>query len=53
VYVNFLSQDEAGRIGSAYGPNYDGLVEVKNRYDPANLFQLNQNIRPDLGLGAH
>ena len=53
VYVNFLSQDEAGRIESAYGPNYEGLVEVKNRYDPANLFQLNQNIRPDHSQAAH
>ncbi len=46
VYVNFLSQDESGRIGAAYGPNYERLVEVKTRYDPRNLFRHNQNIKP-------
>jgi len=46
VYVNFLTQDEAERISAAYGPNYARLVEVKNRYDPHNLFRQNQNIRP-------
>lgn len=47
VYVNFLSQDEADRVRSAYGPNHDRLVALKRRYDPGNLFRLNQNIRPD------
>jgi FAD/FMN-containing dehydrogenase len=46
VYVNFLTQDESGRIGAAYGPNYERLVEVKTRYDPRNLFRHNQNIQP-------
>jgi FAD/FMN-containing dehydrogenase len=46
VYVNFLTQDETGRIPAAYGPNYDRLVHLKRKYDPANLFRLNQNIRP-------
>ena len=46
VYVNFLTQDETGRIGAAYGPNYDRLVAAKTRYDPHNLFRYNQNIQP-------
>ncbi len=52
VYVNFLTQDEAGRIGAAYGPNYQRLVQVKNKYDPGNLFRHNQNILPNLDAGA-
>jgi FAD/FMN-containing dehydrogenase len=47
VYVNFMTQEESDRIGAAYGPNYARLVEVKNRYDPGNLFRQNQNIKPD------
>ncbi|MEA3413352.1 MAG: FAD-binding oxidoreductase [Pseudomonadota bacterium] len=47
VYVNFMTQDEGGRIGEAYGANYDRLVKLKKRYDPDNMFRLNQNIAPD------
>ena len=46
VYVNFLTADEGDRVRAAYGPNYDRLVRVKRRYDPANLFRMNQNIPP-------
>ena len=46
VYVNFLTQDEADRIRAAYGPNYDRLVQLKSKYDPTNLFRMNQNIKP-------
>jgi FAD/FMN-containing dehydrogenase len=46
VYVNFLTQDETDRVGAAYGPNFERLVAVKNRYDPHNLFRVNQNIKP-------
>lgn len=46
VYVNFLTHDEDDRVRAAYGPNYERLVEVKDVYDPSNLFRLNQNIRP-------
>ncbi|HTN65722.1 MAG TPA: FAD-binding oxidoreductase [Burkholderiaceae bacterium] len=46
VYVNFMTQEETGRIGAAYGPNYQRLVQAKNKYDPHNLFRQNQNITP-------
>lgn len=46
VYVNFLTQDETDRVPAAYGENYERLVALKNKYDPTNLFGVNQNIRP-------
>ncbi len=46
VYVNHLDAEEAIRIRGAYSRNYDRLVDLKNKYDPTNLFRLNQNIRP-------
>lgn len=46
VYVNFLTADEEARVRSAYGSSYDRLVQVKRKYDPGNLFCVNQNIRP-------
>jgi len=46
VYVNFMPDDEVGRIEKAYGRNYRRLTEIKRRYDPDNLFRSNQNIRP-------
>jgi FAD/FMN-containing dehydrogenase len=47
VYVNNLGDDEPeGRVRAAYVSNYDRLVALKNKYDPANLFRLNQNIKP-------
>jgi hypothetical protein len=45
-YVNFMSGDDQGRIRSNYKGNYERLVEVKRKYDPGNLFHLNQNIQP-------
>jgi len=46
VYVNFMPEDEADRVAAAYGVNHDRLLKLKNRYDPGNLFRMNQNIRP-------
>lgn len=48
VYVNYLEggQEGAERVRAAYGPVYDRLVALKNRYDPSNFFQFNQNITP-------
>lgn len=52
VYVNFMPEDEAGRVEAAYGGNYRRLVEIKQRYDPLNLFRMNQNLRPKEGQRA-
>jgi FAD/FMN-containing dehydrogenase len=46
AYVNFMTEEESGRVAAAYGRNYDRLVETKRRYDPENVFHLNQNIKP-------
>ena len=46
AYINFMTEEESARVESAYGSSYQRLVELKNRYDPSNLFRLNQNIRP-------
>ena len=46
AYVNFMTEEEDDRIAAAYGDNYARLTEVKRRYDPMNVFHLNQNIRP-------
>jgi FAD/FMN-containing dehydrogenase len=48
VYVNHLDAEEGTRIRAAYGGNYDRLVALKNKYDPTNLFRLNQNIKPSV-----
>jgi len=46
VYVNFLTQEEGGRVREAYGENFERLVALKNKYDPKNVFGVNQNIQP-------
>ncbi|MBW4620306.1 MAG: FAD-binding oxidoreductase [Cyanosarcina radialis HA8281-LM2] len=46
AYVNFMTQEEGDRIAAVYGSNYDRLVQIKKRYDPENIFHLNQNIKP-------
>jgi FAD/FMN-containing dehydrogenase len=46
-YLNFMMDDEGdARVKAAYGGNYDRLAKVKKKYDPNNLFRVNQNIRP-------
>jgi len=46
-YVNYLADDEAGDpVRAAYGANYARLQAVKAKYDPDNVFHLNQNILP-------
>ncbi|KPK01813.1 MAG: FAD-linked oxidase [Gemmatimonas sp. SG8_28] len=47
AYVNFMTEEEDERVQEAYGDSYGRLVELKNKYDPNNLFRLNQNIRPN------
>jgi len=47
AYPNFMMDDEGdARIRASFGSNYARLAEVKRRYDPTNLFHVNQNIRP-------
>ena len=49
VYVNFLGDEGPARVREAYpGPTYDRLAVIKARYDPTNLFRLNQNISPQI-----
>lgn len=48
VYVNFLSDEGEGRVKEAYGEEvWKKLVAAKNKWDPNNIFKMNQNIRPD------
>jgi FAD/FMN-containing dehydrogenase len=45
-YVNFMADDDQDRIKANYRGNFERLVGIKRKYDPDNLFHLNQNIRP-------
>ncbi len=52
AYVNMMMQDEGqDRIKAAYRDNYERLVAVKTKYDPANIFRVNQNIPPAADRG--
>jgi FAD/FMN-containing dehydrogenase len=52
-YLNFQTADEdEERVRATYGPNFDRLVEVKEMYDPENLFRRNRNIRPRARAGT-
>jgi hypothetical protein len=46
VYVNNLGDEGEDRVMAAYGANYERLLDLKGKYDPTNLFRLNQNIPP-------
>jgi FAD/FMN-containing dehydrogenase len=50
AYVNFMMDDEAeNRVQASYGANYPRLATIKAKYDPNNLFRVNQNIKPVRG----
>ena len=51
TYVNFLSEDDEN-LAATYGPNYARLAEVKAKFDPNNVFRINQNIQPRKPLAA-
>jgi len=46
MYLHYGSREPEVVVRAAYGGNYDRLVEIKERWDPSNLFRMNQNIRP-------
>lgn len=46
--ANFDCRTGERRVREAYGPHYDRLVALKKKYDPANLFRLNSNIKPEV-----
>jgi FAD/FMN-containing dehydrogenase len=47
AYVNYMAEAEQDRIRASYGATkYERLTEIKGRYDPANLFHRNINIKP-------
>ena len=46
AYVNFMPDDETARVEDVYGASYRRLAGIKLRYDPGNMFRINQNIRP-------
>jgi FAD/FMN-containing dehydrogenase len=52
AYVNMMMEEGQGRIRASYRENYDTLAAIKARYDPTNLFRVNQNIEPAAGNGA-
>jgi hypothetical protein len=45
-YVNYVSDEGDTFARAAYGPNYDRLVALKNKYDPTNFFRMNHNVKP-------
>jgi FAD/FMN-containing dehydrogenase len=47
AYVNFMMEEGQERVKATYGDNYRRLAEVKAKYDPTNLFHVNQNIKPN------
>jgi FAD/FMN-containing dehydrogenase len=45
-YVNMIMDEGQDTVKASYRDNHERLVSIKNKYDPTNLFQINQNIRP-------
>lgn len=47
AYINMMMEEGEDRIKASYGDNYERLVAIKTKYDPGNLFRVNQNIKPE------
>jgi FAD/FMN-containing dehydrogenase len=48
AYVNFMGEEGQDRVRAAYGEEkYKKLAELKKKYDPSNVFHMNQNIKPE------
>ncbi len=48
AYLNFIGDEGEDRVKASYGDNYPRLVTIKTKYDPGNLFRMNQNIKPSV-----
>jgi hypothetical protein len=48
AYVNFMMDEGEDRVKATYGDNYERLAAIKAKYDPGNLFRVNQNIKPKI-----
>jgi hypothetical protein len=48
AYINFMMDEGEERIKATYGDNYKRLAAIKAKYDPNNLFRVNQNIKPQM-----
>jgi hypothetical protein len=46
AYVNFMMDEGQERVHASFRDNYPRLSQIKEKYDPANFFRVNQNIRP-------
>ena len=46
MYINFLETETYERIQESYGENLERMVDLKRKWDPANMFRFNQNIKP-------
>jgi hypothetical protein len=46
AYINFMMDEGEERVRATYGKNFARLAKIKKKYDPANLFRVNQNIKP-------
>ena len=46
AYVNFMMEEGRDRVQATYRDNYERLATIKEKYDPGNLFRVNQNIQP-------
>ena len=53
AYVNFMMDEGQERVQATYRGNYERLAAVKQKYDPGNLFRVNQNVRPAAPVPAH
>jgi hypothetical protein len=52
AYGNYVTDAGEAIAREAYGPNYDRLVSLKNKYDPKNFFRMNHNIKPAAARAA-
>ena len=46
AYINFMMDEGEERIKATYGDNYNKIAKIKSKYDPENIFRVNQNIKP-------